>query len=70
MATVNSIHLWEEEEINKEQGKLPSSPVIKILFTIQGAQVQSLVEELRSHMPQLKIPEATTKTQHSQINIF
>ena len=24
----------------------------------------------RSHMPQIKIPHATTKTQHSQINNF
>ena len=35
-----------------------------------GAQVQSLVSELRSHRLQLKIPHATAKTQHSRINNY
>ena len=71
MATINSINLWEEEEIrSKEQGKLPGSPVVKTPFSIQGAWVRSLVGDLRSHMPQLKIQEATMKTQHSQINKY
>ena len=42
---------------------------------MQNTRIQSLVQELRSHMPlgnearapQQKIPHATTKTQHSQI---
>ena len=36
---------------------------------MQGAQVRSLVRQLRARMPQLKIPCAATKTQCSQINI-
>ena len=30
---------------------MPGSPVVKTLLSLQGAQVQSLVRELRSHMP-------------------
>ena len=35
----------------KKRGDLPGSPVVKILFPVQGMQVRSLVGELRSHMP-------------------
>ena len=35
---------------------------------MQEIHVQSLVRELRSHILQLKIPWAVTKTWHSQIN--
>ena len=34
----------------KKRGDLPGSPMVKILFPVQGMQVQSLVGELRSHM--------------------
>ena len=30
---------------------LPDGPVVKTLLPLQGARVQSLVRELRSHMP-------------------
>ena len=54
-------------------------PGTKTLLLIQGAQVQTQIRELRSHMPQLtaplpyikkkkKIPCAAAKTEHSQIN--
>ena len=33
-------------------GDLPGGPVVKISLPVQGVQVRSLVEELRSHMPQ------------------
>ena len=56
---------------------------LRISLPMQGTWVRSLVRELRSHMPQddeaceaqekilndaTKIPHATTKTQHSQVN--
>ena len=44
--------LTAKETINKTKRQgLPGSPVIKISPSGQGVQVQSLVEELRSHMP-------------------
>ena len=39
---------------------MPGGPVVKIPPLVQGTQVQSLVGELRSHMPQLKSPHAAT----------
>ena len=42
---------------------LPGGPVAKTLFPMQGAQVWSPVRELDSHMPQLKTPHATRKTE-------
>ena len=37
---------------------------------MQGTQIQSLVQELRSHIPQVKILGATTQTQGGQINFL
>ena len=36
---------------NLEGGDLPGSPAVDSALPLQGAQVQSLVEELRSHLP-------------------
>lgn len=35
----------------------PGSPVVKTALPLRGAQVQSLVVELRSHMPQSAAPK-------------
>lgn len=40
------------------------------MLPVQGAQAQSLAAELRSSMPQLKILQAATKSQRSQIITF
>ena len=32
-------------------GDLPGSPVVETLLLLQGAQIRSLVREIRSHMP-------------------
>ena len=40
------------------------------LGSIPGQGTRSLMLQLRVCMPELKIPRATTKTQHSQINTY
>ena len=37
----------------------------KLVLPMQGARVQSLVRELDSHMPQLKIAYAATRAPHA-----
>ena len=48
----------------------PGGPLVKTLSSQCRGQGSVPGEGTRSHMPQLKISCATTKTQHSQINIF
>ena len=48
----------------------PGGPVVKTLSSQCRGQSSMPGEGTRSHMPQLKISCAATKTQHSQINTF
>ena len=48
----------------------PGGPVVKTLSSPCRGQGSVPGEGTRSHMPQLKISCATTKTKHSQINTF
>ena len=42
-------------------GDFPGGPVVKTLLPVQGAPVQFLVGELRSHMPRGARPKQTNK---------
>ena len=58
-------------------GDFPGAPVVRLcapsaggLGSLPGQGTRSHLRQLRVCRPQLKIPRATTKTQHSQINKF
>ena len=57
----------------KGLGIIISSPGTSLVvheLRVHAPWVQSLVRELDSHTPQLKIPRVTTKTQNSQVNDY
>ena len=51
-------------------GTSPGSPVAKTLCSQCGGPGLISCQGTRSHMPQLKILHAATKTQHSQVNKY
>ena len=60
-----------KKQIKKERRDFPGSPAVNTLSSqCRGAWVQSLVRELDSIVPRLKIPCASTKTRWSQIKKF
>ena len=48
---------------NTEAEDFPGVPVVKTLLPLQRAQVQSLVGELKSHMPHSVVKQNKTKKQ-------
>ena len=63
---------WDNLSTNNEEGERISLVVqwLSICLLMQGMWVRSLVKGIRSHMLQLEILHATTKTWHSQINKY
>ena len=49
-------------------GDITGGPVAKTPHSNGGGPGSTLGQGTRTHMPQLKIAHAATKTQHSQIN--
>ena len=51
-SNINSQYSWGVtlKKKKKSYGEFPGSPVVRTLLPLKGAQIQSLVGELRSHM--------------------
>ena len=50
---------------NTQHRDFPGDPVVKSALLMQGAWVQFLVEELRSHMPHVETAKKKKNTQHT-----